>query len=396
LSNGNKTLTVPLASVTGTLTLNTWGGNDTLTVDYSGGDLGRPIAYNGGNPASGPGDKLVIQKGSSSGLFNMITHSFASASDGSIALDPDGPGGAAPSTIQYTGLEPVADNMDAANRVFSFTGGVETINLTDTGGADGLTTIDSTLSESVPFANPTVSLTIEVNGGDTVNLNSLDAAFAAAVTLNGTGAANDFRLTAAEVLPNATDLTVTGSAVFNLNGFAETIDALEGNGTIDNTAAGASSLTVGSNGGSGAFSGPIQCRCARAGRRRDHQHLGIEQWRYAARHRLSRLYPQRQPGHRQRGDGQFCHECRRRHSGDRQRLYERSRLDCHTDDQHHRPRAGAPQFQQQRVPRTLERTKRHAPLGRQHRRLRQSDRQRPPCGKLAHPIRRQPARSRRR
>ncbi len=33
--------------------------------------------------------------------------------------------------ITYTGLEPIADNMSAANRIFNYTGGAETITLTD-------------------------------------------------------------------------------------------------------------------------------------------------------------------------------------------------------------------------------------------------------------------------
>ena len=66
----------------------------------------------------------------------------------------------------------------------TFTGGVETVDLTDSGGADGMTTIDSTLGESVTFANSTTSLTITTNGSDLVRLNSVDAAFAAAVNLN--------------------------------------------------------------------------------------------------------------------------------------------------------------------------------------------------------------------
>ncbi len=35
LSNGGKTLTIPLSSVTGKLTINASAGADTLTVDYS-------------------------------------------------------------------------------------------------------------------------------------------------------------------------------------------------------------------------------------------------------------------------------------------------------------------------------------------------------------------------
>jgi hypothetical protein len=76
--------------------------------------------------------------------------------------------------------------MAVDNRVFDFTGGAETISLTDTGGADGMSTIDSDLAESVTFANPMVSLTINAGiGSDIVNLTEVDAAFNAALTVNG-------------------------------------------------------------------------------------------------------------------------------------------------------------------------------------------------------------------
>src|SRR5207249_3403617 len=39
LSNGGKTLTIPFSAVTGSLTLNTAGGNDTATLDLSGGNF---------------------------------------------------------------------------------------------------------------------------------------------------------------------------------------------------------------------------------------------------------------------------------------------------------------------------------------------------------------------
>ncbi len=49
LSNGNKTLTIPLASVTGKLILNTGLGNDVVTVDFSNGTPipGGGLDFNG-------------------------------------------------------------------------------------------------------------------------------------------------------------------------------------------------------------------------------------------------------------------------------------------------------------------------------------------------------------
>ena len=54
--------------------------------------------------------------------------------------------------------------------------------MTDVGGADGNSQIVSTLGESVTFANPTASLTINAGtGDDTITVTSIDAAFRAAV-----------------------------------------------------------------------------------------------------------------------------------------------------------------------------------------------------------------------
>src|SRR5262249_30251073 len=64
LSGGNKTLTVPLASITGPMiTFDGMGGNDTLTAVLTSA-LGKTLTFNGGDPTSTPGDKLVLSGGS--------------------------------------------------------------------------------------------------------------------------------------------------------------------------------------------------------------------------------------------------------------------------------------------------------------------------------------------
>src|SRR5262249_37547097 len=47
-------------------------------------------------------------------------------------------------------------------------------------------------------------------------------------------------------------------AVFDLHGFSESIDALNGGGTVTNNLAMPATLTVGANGGSGTFAGTLQ------------------------------------------------------------------------------------------------------------------------------------------
>ncbi len=54
------------------------------------------------------------------------------------------------------------------------------------------------------------------------------------------------------------DLTVVGPGVFDLNNFSNTVNGLNGNGIIDITGGGASTLNIGLNNDNGVFSGSIQ------------------------------------------------------------------------------------------------------------------------------------------
>src|SRR5205814_5051681 len=58
-------------------------------------------------------------------------------------------------------------------------------------------------------------------------------------------------------LPDFTELNVAGSTTFDLNGQNQTIDALNGAGTIVNNGAAAATLTVGQHDGDGTFSGVL-------------------------------------------------------------------------------------------------------------------------------------------
>lgn len=156
-------------------------GNDTLTIDYGGnGFFNKLVTFDGGNPTSGSGDRLTLTGGS----FTTVKHTFTNASDGSVSID-------GMIALNYTGLEPITDNLNATDRTFDFTGDAETITLSDAG--TGTMTIDSTLGESVTFVNPTGSLTITdsgASGNDTIIIDSVDAAFRASLTIDG-GVGND-------------------------------------------------------------------------------------------------------------------------------------------------------------------------------------------------------------
>ncbi|WP_417377639.1 LamG-like jellyroll fold domain-containing protein [Gimesia sp.] len=95
-------------------------------------------------------------------------------------------------TITFTGLEPIIDNLSIADRVFDFTDADEIISLSDNGNTlDEYSFIDSTESESVLFQNATSSITIRTNSGgatpgtDTVLVSTLYSSFTTNLTIEG-------------------------------------------------------------------------------------------------------------------------------------------------------------------------------------------------------------------
>ncbi len=90
--HGTSTLSIPLASITGTeVVFDAVEGDDRLTVDFSGGDLGRTLTYNGGSQTTGDTLSLV---GSS---FASSDSNASNANDGSVTVGSN--------VINYTGLE---------------------------------------------------------------------------------------------------------------------------------------------------------------------------------------------------------------------------------------------------------------------------------------------------
>lgn len=212
-----NTCDVPLASITGNIQVNTLDGNDTLTLNFAGGNFLPPggLIYAGGAQTSTPGDQLVI----TGGTTTSVTHTLTNANDGSVTL-----AGTLAGTISYTGLEPITDNLSATDRVFTFNGGTETIALTDAAGANMM--IDSTLGESVTFANPSSSLTINAGTGDdavTISSVDTDGPFNAALTVNGGSGDDTINLNA--------DITFAGNK--NLDVDLQNDDALPGTDTIN-------------------------------------------------------------------------------------------------------------------------------------------------------------------
>ena len=163
--------------ISGGLIVNGTPGDDTLSLDFTNGSPlpSGGLTFDGGTQTGmGPGDAIALVGGE----VGRVRHNFANASDGTIEVDTD--------TINYTGLEPILDNLDATNRIFTFGNSGNLITLSDDDTADnGISRISSDgASETVDFLNPRNTLRINSgNGSDTVLLNAVDSTFTATTTV---------------------------------------------------------------------------------------------------------------------------------------------------------------------------------------------------------------------
>ncbi|MGB2825006.1 MAG: filamentous hemagglutinin N-terminal domain-containing protein, partial [Phycisphaerae bacterium] len=211
------------AAQAGSITINAGAGDDTLTVDFSGGaELPNGgVTFNGETQTSG--DSMVLQNLSPT----TVTHTLNNATDGSVAVDSE--------TINYTGLEPITDNLSATNRVFTFTGSPGTVTLADAGGAgDNISAVSSTASETVTFTVPSGTLTINAGAGNTtINLNGIDSGFGGTLNVNGDAGNDTFNI--------ASGVTISGA----INGGTNTDTLVMADGTNAWGITGAGSGTLG-------------------------------------------------------------------------------------------------------------------------------------------------------
>lgn len=153
--------------------------DDLFVVDFNAfASTGGSVTVDGNGQAVS--DALQVDY-SGGGSLPFVSHTAVDASSGSVAVGAQ--------TINYTGLEPVIDNIAAVSRVFTFTAGSDAIVLTEAGGAgDDVISIDSNNSEIVTFdVSATTLLTINAGSDtDTITIDDLDTAFTgAAIVVNG-------------------------------------------------------------------------------------------------------------------------------------------------------------------------------------------------------------------
>ncbi len=239
LSNGNKTLTIPLSSVTGAITFNTGGAVDSLTLDLSGGDFinASGIDFNGGDPTVAPGDKLVILGGAQ----GVVTYNYTNAHDGSIAMSNFG-------TVRYAGLEPIVNSGSATDIIFNLPATANVVTLgDDTASGNNLSRLSGSTFEQTDFVNPSGSLTINRgNSADTLTVSALPD-FNASLTI-GTAATPFSALTFAGAITLAADknLTAETSGVITLSTTNSDL-AASGTGGISMTTLANISLVSGSS-----------------------------------------------------------------------------------------------------------------------------------------------------
>jgi uncharacterized delta-60 repeat protein len=195
LSNGNRTLTIPLSAVTGVLTVNTGGGNDTLTVDFSGGDAipAGGLSFNGGTVGDDALRFVGYSLTTADGTADVsVTH--ASADSGSVTFADLG-------TVTFDEIEPLTLGGTAADLVINLPAGADSITLGDDGGTqdtNGNTANTSALYDSTgpaysfeftEFTNPTNSLWIK-RGSANDDLTVLDlvaSSMTASLTIGDVG-----------------------------------------------------------------------------------------------------------------------------------------------------------------------------------------------------------------
>ncbi|MBM3999217.1 MAG: hypothetical protein FJ297_06700 [Planctomycetes bacterium] len=162
-------------------------GDDTFFIDFA---MGNPLPYarldlNGGGQVTG--DRLQLDNGT----FTQVTHTFTNENDGTVRVDDATPNN---DLLRYFGFEPIIDNLNVANRVFTFSSAAPNATLAASPVLPAThSRLDSSVNEMVDFTTPTASLTVNFAPGDNYfYVQSLAGNYTTPTsTINGNGSGDD-------------------------------------------------------------------------------------------------------------------------------------------------------------------------------------------------------------
>lgn len=214
--DGTNAIRIPLTDIVGPLVLNGGAGDDSLTIDYSGGNPvpADGVVFNGEGQDSPFGDELNIIGSFTDQVLNYTDTTPGEGNNGNISLD-GGP------LITYTGLEPIGAG-DSVNTILNlptaFANNALLRNSSDNGDIE-IVDLGATFEDTV-IPNPSNSLTVNLGDqGDSLQVDTLDSAYAASLIINGGAATDDVTLRNVDLIDTpGRGLWVTGSETVTISG----------------------------------------------------------------------------------------------------------------------------------------------------------------------------------
>jgi VCBS repeat-containing protein len=177
--------------------------NETLTIDFTN-TSPIPAASGVTFNAGGGTDGIVYRNGT----VGTVVESYANNNDGSTSIDGR--------PVTYTSIDTLDDNLTAATRTFTFTGGNETVTLQNLVAGTSLQ-IDSTQGVITSFNKPTDSLAIAFAPGSSDTLNVTSATLTGDFSVTGSDDNDNVNIngaiavTAGATLPG--QVTITGNNI---------------------------------------------------------------------------------------------------------------------------------------------------------------------------------------